>query len=113
MCASALTGSPTRLAQQEFRSLLEGGRVRVLPAVGGVLHGQDDFRVAVSEPFLAAFDATEEISASTAHSQAALIPAEVWNFRYLALGEETKQPWLVFFEYEGGTPRIVGLGIDE
>jgi len=31
----------------------------------------------------------------------------------LALGEGTVQPWLVFFEYDGGTPRIVGLGIDE
>ena len=98
---------------QPFRALLEGGRLRMLPTVGGVLHGQDDFRVAIAEPFLAAFDATDELSASTAHSQAALIPAEVWNFRYLALGEGTTQPWLLFFEYVAGTPRIVGLGIDE
>ena len=109
----ALTGPPTRLAQQQFTELLEGGRLRMLPTVGGVLHGQEHFRIAVAEPFLAAFDATDEVSAQTAHSQAALIPAEVWNFRYLALGEGTPQPWLVFFEYDSGTPRIVGLGIDE
>jgi hypothetical protein len=109
----ALTGPPTTLAQQQFRALLEGARLRMLPTVGGVLQAQEDFHVAVAEPLLAAFDATGEITAGVAHSQTALIPAEVWNFRYLALGEGTSQPWLVFFEYQNGVPRIVGLGIDE
>ncbi len=109
----ALTGPPTRLAQQQFGDLLAGARLRMLPTVGGVLHAQEDFRIAVAEPLLAAYDATGEVTAGVAHSQNALIPAEVWNFRYLALGEGTPQPWLVFFEYEQGVPRIVGLGIDE
>ena len=109
----ALTGPPARLAQQQFRALLEGGRLRMLPTVGGVLHAQDDFRVAVAEPFLAAYDATDEVTPNIPHSHSALIPAEVWNFRYLALGEGQTQPWLIFFEYVKGTPRIVGLGIDE
>jgi CSLREA domain-containing protein len=109
----ALTGPPTRLAPRQFAELLGGSRLRRLPTIGGVLHAQDDFRIAVADPFLAAFDATREITAETAHSQAALIPAEVWNFRYLALGEESSQPWLVFFEFKQGKPRIVGIGIDE
>ncbi|MGB7861273.1 MAG: Ig-like domain-containing protein, partial [Acidimicrobiia bacterium] len=109
----ALTGPPTRLAQNQFRALLEGARLRRLPTVGGVLQAQEDFRIAVAEPFLNAFDSTGEITASVAHSQTALIPADVWNFRYLALGEGTSQPWLLFFEYENGVPKIVGLGIDE
>ncbi|MEA1903804.1 MAG: hypothetical protein U9N56_09785 [Actinomycetota bacterium] len=108
-----LTGHPTRLAPQQFADLLGDDMLRRLPTIGGVLQAQDDFRVAVAEPFLAAYEATDEITAATAHSQAALIPAEVWNFRYLALGEESPQPWLVFFEYEQGNPHIVGLGIDE
>ena len=109
----ALTGAPAQLAPQQFAALMGGTRLRRLPTVGGVLHDQRDFQFAVGEPFLAAFDGTEWITPSIAHSQKALIPAEVWNFRYLALGEETSQPWLVFFEYERGKPRIVGLGIDE
>jgi hypothetical protein len=109
----ALTGPPTTLAQQQFRALLEGARLRMLPTVGGVLEAQEDFRIAVAEPLLAAFEATGEPTAGIAHSQTALIPSEVWNFRYLALGEGTPQPWLIFFEYQNGVPKIVGLGIDE
>lgn len=109
----ALTGHPTRLAPEHFANLLGDDRLRRLTTVGGSLQAQDDFRIAVAEPFLAALDATPEITAATAHSHMALIPAEVWNFRYLALGEGSPQPWLVFFEYEQGKPRIVGLGIDE
>ena len=67
----------------------------------------------MAEPFLAAFEATGEVSTMTAHSKSALIPAEVWNFPYLSIGAGTSQPWLIFFEYQGGAPRIVGLGIDE
>ena len=109
----ALTGTPARLAPEQFVDLLDGDRLRRLPTVGGVLHAQEDFRVAVAEPFLHAYDATPTVTPDTPHSKRALIPAEVWNFRYLALGEGTAQPWLVFFEYENGRPKIVGLGIDE
>ena len=41
-----------------------------------------------------------------------MLPAAMRNFRYLALGGRT-QPWLVFFEYSGGKPKVVGLTIDE
>ena len=109
----ALTGPTTQLAPQQFDTLMDGKRLRQIPTVRGVLHDQRDFHFAVAEPFLAAFDSTELITPAIAHSPTALIPTEVWNFRYLALGEDTRQPWLVFFEYEGGKPRIVGLGIDE
>ena len=109
----ALTGTPAMLAPRQLEDLLGDSRLRRLRTIDGVLQAQEDFRLAVAEPFLHAYDATEEITANTAHSKAALIPAELWNFRYLAFGEGTSQPWLVFFEYEGGRPRIVGLGIDE
>jgi len=109
----ALTGPPTRLAPKQFAALMGGSRLKRLPTLAGVLHDQEDFHLAVAEPFLSAFDATEQITARVAHSRTALIPSEVLNFRYLALGESTSQAWLVFFEYESGKPRIVGLGIDE
>ena len=109
----ALTGPPAQLAPKQFTELLGGRRLRRLPTVGGVLHDQKDFHLAVADPFLAAYDDTDVVTAETAHSKTALIPAEVWNFRYMALGENTAQPWLVFFEYQDGKPKIVGLGIDE
>ena len=109
----ALTGPPAQLGQRQFTELLDGRRLPRLHTVDGALQDQGHFRVAVAEPFLAAFDATGEVTAVTAHSKTALIPAEPWNFPYLSLGAGTRQPWLVFFEYEGGTPRIVGLGIGE
>ena len=109
----ALTGAPARLAPQQFAALMGGSRLRRLPTDGGVLHDQEDFQVAVAEPFLAALDATTRSGVSVEHSQAALIPAELRNFRYISVGRETSQPWLVFFEYQDGKPRIVGLGIDE
>ena len=109
----ALTGAPARLAPQQFAALMGGSRLRRLPTDGGVLHDQEDFQVAVAEPFLAALDATTRSDVSVEHSQSALIPAELRNFHYISVGRETSQPWLVFFEYHDGKPRIVGLGIDE
>lgn len=109
----ALTGAPTRLSKGQFDDLFGDSRFRRLPTVGKTLQAQEEFRIAVAEPFLTAFDDTGEVTAHTAHSSSALIPAEMLNFRYLALGEGRAQPWLVFFEYEDGKPRIVGLGIDE
>ncbi|MFV1963551.1 MAG: hypothetical protein ACC658_17195, partial [Acidimicrobiia bacterium] len=109
----ALTGSPTRVDPERLAGLPQDLKTFGLPDVGAVSHDEEAFRVAVAEPFLSAFDATPNITPSAAHSKKALIPLEIWNFRYLALNGENAQPWLVFFEYEGGKPRIVGLGIDE
>jgi hypothetical protein len=109
----ALTGPPTQLAPDQVATLMGGRRFHKLPVVGGALHDHEVFHFAVGSPFLAALDSTERITSAVAHSPRALIPTEVWNFRYVALGEGTSQPWLVFFEYQDGKPRIVGLGIDE
>ncbi len=71
------------------------------------------FNTAVVEPFLATYDSTHEVDPKTPHSRRALIPTECWNFAYLALrGDGREPPWLVWFEYVRGKPRIVGLGVD-
>jgi hypothetical protein len=36
----------------------------------------------------------------------------LWNFQYLAVNAAGHPPWLVYFEYEKGKPKIVGAGID-
>ena len=109
----ALTGSPTLVDPEHLKSFPQDPKTSGLENVGVASHEEEDFRIAVAEPFLSAFDATPDLALSASHSKKALIPVEVWNFRYLALNGENTQPWLVFFEYEGGKPRIVGLGIDE
>ena len=70
--------------------------------------------VAVTGPFLEAYDTTEVVSAENPHSPTTLIPTECFNFPYLSLGVDgDAQPWLVFFEYRRGKAWIAGLGIDE
>jgi len=72
-----------------------------------------NFRTVVIDPFLTTFAATSQIDPKTPHSRRALIPTECWNFAYLALsGDGHEPPWLVYFEYVNGRPRIVGLGVD-
>ena len=84
---------------------------------GSLRWGDMDFRshfdTAVIEPFLATYDSTSQVDPKTPHSRRALIPTECWNFAYLALrGDGREPPWLVWFEYVNGKPRIVGLGVD-
>ncbi|HEX6299741.1 MAG TPA: putative Ig domain-containing protein [Acidimicrobiia bacterium] len=71
-----------------------------------------DFHLAVVSPLLDAYANTPVISPHVAHAETSLLPAAMRNFRYLALGGGTR-PWLVFFEYSGGKPKVVGLTIDE
>ena len=67
----------------------------------------------VIDHFLAAYDATHEVSPRTAHSSTALLPSECQNFLYLALeSDATGSPWLVYVEYRGRNVYISGLGID-
>ncbi|MGI9610421.1 MAG: hypothetical protein ACR2NL_09045, partial [Acidimicrobiia bacterium] len=107
--AIGLTGSPTRIRPERLAELLDN---KSWIGMGGLEAGED-FNVAVAIPFLEAMDATEAISAATPHSGTALIPNEFLNLPYLALGAPGVQPWLVFFEYSSGKPRIAALGIDE
>ena len=111
----ALTGSPSQIAPEDLSGLMNGSRLQTLNGFGPSNPGASEFVVAVSEPFLEAYDATPEVSASVPHSRTALIPSECRNFPYLALGTlaEGVQPWLVFFEYRNGKAWIAGLGIDE
>ncbi|MFQ5966663.1 MAG: Ig-like domain-containing protein, partial [Acidimicrobiia bacterium] len=109
----ALTGPPTRIPPERLAGLLGESQLRRLHTVAGTLDAEDDFRVAVAEPFLEAYHGTSAVSAETPHSRTSLIPTELWNFPYLALGEQGVQPWLVFFEYRRGRAWIAALGIDE
>jgi hypothetical protein len=66
----------------------------------------------VLEPLGAALRAAEDLDTRSGHSRTALIPVELWNFQYLAVNAEGHPPWLVYFEYQKGKPRIVGAGLD-
>ena len=67
----------------------------------------------VIDRFLAAYDATGEVSPRTPHSSIALLPSECQNFLYLALKPDaTGNPWLVYIEYRGRNVYVSGLGID-
>ncbi|MFB3110287.1 MAG: hypothetical protein ACE1Y8_03950, partial [Acidimicrobiia bacterium] len=110
----ALTGIPARVPSELSASLVGESRFRHIGPVGGALEAKDDFLVAVTGPFLEAYDATEVVSAENPHSPTTLIPTECFNFPYLSLGVDgDAQPWLVFFEYRRGKAWIAGLGIDE
>ncbi|MFB3051063.1 MAG: hypothetical protein ACE1Z0_03665, partial [Acidimicrobiia bacterium] len=110
----ALTGTPARIRSELSASLVGESRFRHIGPVGSVPDGKDDFLVAVTGPFLEAYDATEVVSTENPHSSTSLIPTECFNFPYLSLGVGTDtQPWLVFFEYRHGKAWIAGLGIDE
>ncbi|MCH8970844.1 MAG: tandem-95 repeat protein, partial [Acidobacteria bacterium] len=110
----ALTGIPARVPSELSASLVGESRFRHIGPVGGALEGKDDFLVAVTGPFLEAYDASEVVSAENPHSPTTLIPTECFNFPYLSLGVDgDAQPWLVFFEYRRGKAWIAGLGIDE
>lgn len=52
------------------------------------------------------------INQQMAHSRSALIPAELWNFPYLALHARGHEPWLLHFEYRSRRPYIVGISLD-
>ncbi|MGI9609416.1 MAG: hypothetical protein ACR2NL_03885, partial [Acidimicrobiia bacterium] len=66
----------------------------------------------VLEPLGAALRAAEDLDSRSSHSRTALIPVELWNFQYHAVNAPGHPPWLVYFEYEKGKPKIVGVGVD-
>jgi hypothetical protein len=101
-----ISGRPRLFPRQEVHELMRQSSTSL-----GVLN-QHDFEVAVVARFLAAYDSSVEITPETAHARHSLIPAELRNFRYLVVGAGSAESWLVFFEYEGGRPRIVGLSLD-
>lgn len=72
-----------------------------------------DFHLVVVSPLLDAYAKTPVISPHVAHAETSLLPAAMRNFRYLALGGPGTRPWLVFFEYTDGKPKVVGMTIDE
>jgi hypothetical protein len=101
-----ISGRPRLIPRRSLHELMRRGSTSL-----GVLN-QDGFEVAVVARFLGAYDAAPEVTTETAHSQSALIPGELRNFRYLVVAGERTESWLVFFEYEAGRPRIVGLSLD-
>lgn len=110
----AMTGPPTKIPPERLEELLGRSRLHRFPTTGTSLDTNEIFEIAVARPFIEAYDATDIVTASTPHSRRSLIPAECWNFPYLALGIRDKvQPWLVFFDYRNGKATIAGLGIDE
>jgi len=64
------------------------------------------------EPLREALGAAEDLDSRASHSESALIPVELWNFQYLAVTAPGHPPWLVYFEYARGKPRIVAIGLD-
>jgi hypothetical protein len=66
----------------------------------------------VLDPLGAALWAAEDLDSRSGHSRDALIPVELWNFQYLAVNADGHPPWLVYFEYVKGKPKIVGIGLD-
>jgi hypothetical protein len=107
--AIALSSSVTLVESVEFASLrVERNRT----IVGGGERGSIG-TAEVIEHFLAAYDATREVSPRTAHSSTALLPSECQNFLYLALEPDASgNPWLVYVEYRGRNVYVSGLGID-
>jgi hypothetical protein len=72
-----------------------------------------DLREHVLVPFLTAYTGTQRVTAEAAHSSTALLPTECENYLYLVLhSDAVGRPWLVFFEYRAGRPRVAGIGID-
>jgi hypothetical protein len=102
-----------------------GDGLEVVPpeALGGLAPGgpwwgrqgtfEDEFRSRIVTPFLEAYESSHEISPDSSHSSNVLLPTEILNFRYLTVGGEESNTWLVLFEYEKGRPRIVGILRDE
>jgi len=113
-----------RIVSARGLTLAVGGRVRTVPfeqvrqLIGNGLEGnanrvQLQFRETIALPFITACRATPELSPKTPHSSKALLPVERQTFHYLTLRRDlVGQPWLVFFEYVGDRPCIVGFGID-
>ncbi|MBT8215353.1 MAG: tandem-95 repeat protein, partial [Acidimicrobiia bacterium] len=66
----------------------------------------------VLAPLRAALQAAADLDSRDSHSGTALIPVELWNFQYLAVNTPGHPPWLVYFEYVKGKPKIVGVGLD-
>jgi hypothetical protein len=101
--AVALTNEPRMIPADEFRAALTN-------------HSESAATVGlwdeVLQPLGAALRAAEDLDSRSSHSRTALIPVELWNFQYLAVNADGHPPWLVYFEYEKGKPKIVGVGVD-
>ena len=109
----ALGGSTKLITHDELEELLGQTDQSLLAGRWADMDVRSHFRTAVVEPFLATYEGTDEVDPKTPHSRRALIPTECWNFAYLALrGDGREPPWLVWFEYVRGKPRIAGLGVD-
>jgi len=103
--------APTRLSIEDLtnggqRTWREAGRV--YPAVHG------SFEEAVATPLAAAFGAPEhELRVDAPVLASALIPTQFRNFHFISVGSPgALDSWMVFFEYTGGEPRIIGLSVD-
>ncbi|MBT8248164.1 MAG: tandem-95 repeat protein, partial [Acidimicrobiia bacterium] len=101
--AIALTNDPEIIPSANFREALAD---RYASPASTRLWGE------VLEPLGVALRAAEDLDTRSSHSRTALIPVELWNFQYLAVNAEGHPPWLVYFEYQKGKPRIVGVGVD-
>ncbi|NNC93231.1 MAG: hypothetical protein HKN80_12155, partial [Acidimicrobiia bacterium] len=101
--AVALTNEPRMIPPDEFRAAL---RDRYGKPESTRLWEE------VLEPLGAALRAADDLDSRSGHSRTALIPVELWNFQYHAVNAAGHPPWLVYFEYEKGKPKIVGVGVD-
>ena len=101
----------------EGLDLIDPGALPKLSRRGAHRNGHSplaaNFRTAIAAPFLRAYRDSGEIHPQNSHAPHVLLPSEVLNFRYLSVGGDDTETWLVFFEYEKSKPRIVGLLRDE
>jgi hypothetical protein len=110
--AIALTNRPYFIATRELKIMLDDIRShRSRPSL--LSNEARELRDEVLEPLRAALSATPVVDSKAGHSRAALIPVELWNFQYLVVNAPNHAPWLIYFEYRKGKPRIVGFGIDQ
>ncbi|MDH3471228.1 MAG: Ig-like domain-containing protein, partial [Acidimicrobiia bacterium] len=103
--AISLSGRPLLIDHDRLRLMLEGSD----HALDGAA---DDLHNSVLAPLLATLKEAQ-IDPKAKHIRSALIPVELWNFRYLAIQAPGQQSWLVYFDYRHGSPYIVGIGLDE
>jgi hypothetical protein len=101
--AVALTNDPVIIAPEAFQEAL-ASRYATPESI--------ELWETVLEPLGTALRAADDLDTRSSHSETALIPVELWNFQYLAVNAEGHPPWLVYFEYHKGKPKIVGVGLD-
>jgi hypothetical protein len=90
---------------------------RLIGSLGSTTPGRDTATVAlqidVFEMLRQALLDLADVTPAMAHSRAALIPVQLWNFPYLSIQAPGHSPWLIHFEYIKDSPYITGISLDQ